>query len=217
MVYGQLETNGITEKKLLDAYRQTPREMFVGDGQALKAYIDSDIVFAGNRYALEPRVEARLLQLAIYGGEAWGELEAENVLYLGANALGGLAVLASLTKKVHLLEPDKNILQQAMGSFERAGIHNISAHVGETIHGLEDEAPFDAIILPGAASYIPDILLDQLAINGRFVCVLRPRSFEPGRLICITRLEETHYMSQDIMDAATIYAPEFTPQPEFFF
>lgn len=217
MVNAQLETNGVSANSLLDAYLATPREVFVPDALTQTAYLDEDQITPSGQYTLEPLVEARMLQEALYGAEQWGEDGADKVLFLGCNALPAVAVLAQLCAHIHLLSPDEAALKAAMAKLSSQNITNVTPHMADCESGLPDIGPFNAIILPGATAHIPDILLDQLADNGRFVCVHRPSMYEPGRLICITRLDGDRFATHYMADAATFYAPEFAPKAQFAF
>lgn len=217
MVNGQLEVNKISSADMLEVYRFLPRELFVSASLRDSAYLDDPQTSPDGRYTLGPLVEAMLIDHALYGAEQWGESGADSVLYLGVDALAGAAVLTQLATHVHIIDPDADALSQAIANLHAAGIGNVTGHVGDCAGGLPDIAPFDAIVLPGATTYIPDILLDQLQTNGRFVTVLRPHPRMQGRLLMITRLDDDRLMSHIIADANAPYAPEFAPQTEFAF
>lgn len=217
MVNTQLETNGISSQPLLDAYLTTPRAAFLPPALQAAAYLDEDRLSPEGVYTLEPLIEARLLEHALYGAEQWGEDGADNVLFLGTNALPAVAILAQLCAHVHVLEPDASAREHAKAKLTAAHIENVTLHDGDCEEGLVDVAPFDAIILPGATTYIPDMLLDQLAENGRFVCVHRPSAYEVGRILSIVRMDGERFTTQYVADAATLYAPEFAPKSQFAF
>lgn len=217
MVNNQIEVNKITSPDLLEVYRYLPRELFVGASLRETAYLDNAQLTPDGHYTLDPFVEATMLDNALYGAEQWGESGADSVLFLGVNALPAAAVLTQLATHIHIIDPDADALSHAIATLHAAGIGNITGHVGDCAGGLPDVAPFDAIVLPGATTFVPDILLDQLQINGRFVAILRPHPRMQGRLIMVTRLDDDRLISHIIADMNAPYAPEFAPQPEFSF
>lgn len=217
MVNGQLEVNKISSPELLEVYRNLPRELFVGPSLRETAYLDDHQMDAHGRYTLDPMIEALIIDQAIFGAEQWGEYGAESVLFLGVDALPCAAVLTQMAGHVHIVDPNADALSHAIASLHAAGIGNVTGHVGDCEGGVPDASPFDAIVLPGSTTNIPDILLDQLQVNGRFIAILRPHPRMQGRLLMITRLDDDRLMSHIIADANAPYAPEFAPQSEFSF
>ncbi len=53
-------------------------------------------------------------------------------------------------------------------------MNNVKVVVGDGSHGLQEFAPFDAILVSAAAPSVPQSLLDQLSDNGRMVVPVGP-------------------------------------------
>ena len=64
MVESQLRTNRVSDERVLGAFETVARELFVPEVKRGIAYIDKDMAVAEDRYLMEPRVLARLLQAA---------------------------------------------------------------------------------------------------------------------------------------------------------
>src|SRR5438270_2959611 len=64
MVESQLRPNRVTDKRLLDAFFTTRRELFVPNHLQAVAYVDDDLPLGNGRHLMEPMVAARLLQAA---------------------------------------------------------------------------------------------------------------------------------------------------------
>ena len=79
MVNGQILPNKITHLRLIDILSKLPRELFVMQSQRPVAYVDKDIEIAPNRYLMEPRVFARLVQALAPGPDEIG-------LYIGCGS-----------------------------------------------------------------------------------------------------------------------------------
>ena len=62
MVEGQIRPNRVVNQRLVDAFHEIPRELFVPKPLRPLAYVDEDLAVASGRYLLKPMVLARLLQ-----------------------------------------------------------------------------------------------------------------------------------------------------------
>jgi len=82
-------------------------------------------------------------------------------------------VLAACCKEVVTLEPDGDLSFAAKTALESAGVHNVRTVSTAVTDGWKDEAPYDLIMLNGAAEVVPDEWLKQLAPGGRLGVVVR--------------------------------------------
>src|SRR5271154_6379725 len=89
MAASQVFANGVTDERLLEAFREVPRERFVTPGKRETAYQDAPIEMVHGRWLLAPATFARLLQLA-------GITPLNRVLDVGCLTGYSTAVLARL-------------------------------------------------------------------------------------------------------------------------
>jgi len=164
MVDCQLRTGDVTNLNLLAAFLDAPREAFVDPAVAAFAYMDSDQPARGSktRRLLAPLTLARLLQAATV---APGEMALDVAGGSGYSA----AILARLGARVVALESDAGAAEAAKS--ELSGVASAEVVVGDLAAGFPSKAPFDVIVVNGAFEVLPDILIAQLAENGRLVGV----------------------------------------------
>ena len=169
MVESQVLTSDVTDRRILRAMRELPRERFVPAPMTALAYMDEAVPVtpAGveRRWLLAPRVLAKLLQLADIGDD-------NHVLDVGGATGYSAAVLAGMGKSVVALESNIKLAEQARANLAALTIDNASVAVGELTAGWLDKAPYDAIVLQGAAAAVPEALFDQLKDGGRLVAIL---------------------------------------------
>lgn len=169
MVESQVLTSDVTDRRILRAMRELPRERFVPAPMTALAYMDEAIPVTGagaeRRWLLAPRVLAKLLQLADIGDD-------NNVLDVGGATGYSGAVLAGIGKSVVALESNIKLAEEARANFAALALGNVSVAVGELTAGWLDKAPYDAIVLPGAVAAAPETLFDQLKDGGRLVAIL---------------------------------------------
>ncbi len=62
MVVSQLEPSGITDKRIVEAYREVPREAFLPEGMKAVAYLDESIQLGNGHSLLEPLLHASMVK-----------------------------------------------------------------------------------------------------------------------------------------------------------
>jgi protein-L-isoaspartate(D-aspartate) O-methyltransferase len=171
MVESQVRPSDITDRRIVRAMLELPRERFVPKAFESIAYIDGPVpVVAGQsgregRHLLPPRTFAKLIQLAEVGPEC--------VVLDAACATGySTAVLARLAGRVVAVEPDRSLAQEAARHLQALGISNAVVTEGAVADGARANAPFDVILLNGAVPAVPPSLLAQLNDGGRLVAML---------------------------------------------
>jgi protein-L-isoaspartate(D-aspartate) O-methyltransferase len=165
MVEAQIRANDVTDPRIQAAMAAVPRERFVPPAKRALAYADIPVEVAPDRYLLDPRTLAKLLELA--------DLRAtDNVLDVGSATGYSAAVIAHLAKSVFALEQDAELARSASELLSALGNRNVEVIRGALPEGYRLRAPFDAILLNGAVPEPPEALLEQLADGGRLVAVV---------------------------------------------
>ncbi|MGH7004067.1 MAG: protein-L-isoaspartate O-methyltransferase family protein [Alphaproteobacteria bacterium] len=170
MVDNQLRTTDVTDKPLLQAFLDVPREKFVPSVRAPLAYIDDDVLVsaattqAGSRYLMQPSPFAKLVQLANIQPD-------DVVLDIGCATGYSAAILSRISGSVIAVESDANLAGQATSTLSSLGFDNVVVVTGLLQSGYASEAPFDVIIIEGSVDHVPGTLFDQLKDGGRLVAV----------------------------------------------
>jgi len=208
MVACQLRPNGINTPNLITAFETVPQEAFVPPSAQSLVYSDADLPLTPDhkRWMLSPLTLGKLLKIS-------NILPHEKVLVIGSGTGYSLALTAKLAKYVIGVECDENLLKQAQAYMTEEIISNVKIIGGALSVGYPKEAPYDVILLEGAVSYIPSLLLQQLAPQGRLVTVVKkPLGFGKGTLIIKIGEQLTQY---EKFDASCSYLPEFEPKEKF--
>jgi protein-L-isoaspartate(D-aspartate) O-methyltransferase len=213
MVEGQVQPSDVTDRRILRAMLEVPRERFAAPDKRATAYMDETVLVAGPRgalaarYMMAPRVLAKLIQAL--------ELEeADLVLDVGAGAGYASAVLARIARAVIALEADAALIEQAKATLSALGVANVTLATGELVAGVPSEAPYDAILINGAVPDVPAALLDQLKDGGRLTAVVAEGAI--GRAVQWRRLGGT-FDARVLFDAAAPSLPGFERKAEFMF
>jgi len=168
MVERLRENRGIRDEKVLGAMSRVPRHLFVEEALAHRAYEDDALPIGLGQTISQPYVVARMIAALREGGRELGR-----VLEVGSGCGYQAAVLAQLATEVYSIERIQALLDRARRNLLGLKLSNLRLVYGDGNAGLEKVAPFDSIILAAAAPEIPQVLLQQLAINGRMILPLK--------------------------------------------
>nr|WP_086940243.1 protein-L-isoaspartate(D-aspartate) O-methyltransferase [Thaumasiovibrio occultus] len=161
-LYLQLRIQGIAEAPILDAMANLPREHFIDEAMAHKAYENNALPIGCGQTISQPYIVAKMTSLLKLDRRS-------RVLEIGTGSGFQTAVLAQLVDHVYSVERIKALQWQAKRRFKQLDLHNISTKHGDGWQGWHNRGPFDAIIVTAAAVGTPPALLEQLADGGRLV------------------------------------------------
>ncbi len=170
MVDGEIRTADVTDKRLLAALLELPREHFVPGDKANLAYLDLDLPVSEPqqgqaRHLLKPMVLAKLIKAAEIK-------ENDHVLDVGCAGGYSSAVLAQLAGDVVGLEQDAALARAAEVNLARLGIARVSIANAPLTEGWSAAAPYDVIFINGATEVAPKTLFGQLRPGGRLVGIV---------------------------------------------
>jgi len=141
---------------------RTPREMFVDEPLAYRAWDNSALPIACGQTISQPYIVAYVTQ----------ELRLEpnmRVLEIGTGSGYQAAVLSPLCRKVYTIERHRPLLNQAEARFKALRLDNVVTRHGDGLQGWPEQAPFDRILLSAAVAAPPDILIKQLKPGGMLI------------------------------------------------
>jgi len=182
MVERHLKGRGITDQRILDAFRAVPREQFLGPAHAHLAYGDHPLPIEAGQTISQPYIVALMIEAA--------EIEVgDTVLEVGAGSGYAAAVISRIAGKVIAIERQHDLVEVARERLQRLGYDNVTIVEGDGTKGCPDEAPFNAILAAASGSHVPPPLVAQLAPSGRLVMPIG----DPGwvqELIKVTKQDD---------------------------
>lgn len=181
MVRDDIVAGGVTDDRVLEAMRATPRHEFVPGPQRSMAYFDTSLPIGEAQTISGPFVVA-------YMTEKLEPKATDKVLEIGTGSGYQAAVLAPLVRTVYSIEIQKPLGEKAAQTLRRLGHKNVITKIGDGFAGWPEHAPFDGIIVTCSPEHVPQPLLDQLADGGRMVIPVGERFSQS--LVRITRRGE---------------------------
>ena len=147
-----LRRRGISDKAVLRAMDEVPREHFVEAAFAEAAYADRAMPIACGQTISQPYVVA-------YMTEQLRVKPNHRVLEVGTGSGYQAAVLSRLAREVVTLERYRTLANSARARLKTLGYDNVEVLLGDGLGGEPLRAPFDRIIVTAAAEAIPPALI----------------------------------------------------------
>lgn len=191
MIEEQIRARGVTNKIVLDAMTRVPRHKFVAESWQRQAYDDHPLPIGHGQTISQPYIVGLMTEML--------ELKpGEKVLEIGTGSGYQAAVLAEITTNVFTIEIVKPLADQAQKRLKGFGLDETRVRQGDGYYGIEDQAPFDVIIVTAAADHIPPPLIKQLRPGGRMVIPIGP-VHSTQRLVIVQKNEEGKVKTKSVL------------------
>ena len=178
----RLEKEGISDQRVLDVIRKTPRHLFMDEAMATRAYEDTALPIGHGQTISQPYIVARMTEALLQ------PVVPSKVLEIGTGSGYQTAVLAQLVDQVYSIERIDPLFALARLRLQQLNFTNLHLRLGDGYAGWPAHAPFDAIIVTAAPETIPRELIHQLAFGGRMIVPVGEQLQQ--RLLTITRDED---------------------------
>jgi len=208
MVEQQIRPWQVLDPQVLTVLSNVPRELFVPQAYQAMAYTDTDIPLGHGESMAPPRVAARLMHDLHLTGT-------EKVLEIGTGSGYMTALLAGRAQRVVSLEINPELASNARNNLQRAGITNADVRVADGSTGASGDAPFDAIVLGGSVTEVPQALLQQLKVGGHLLAIVGQDHVMVATLY--TRTAEAAWDSKALWDHTAPRLQGFTEPTRFKF
>lgn len=163
MVKNQLIRRGISDKKVLDAFREVPRHKFVPEKVREYSYQDGPLPIGKEQTISQPFIVAEMVQ-------ALNLNQNSTVLEIGTGSGYAAAILSRIAQQVYTVERIKDLADKAIEIFKDLNYDNIKVDIGDGSLGWPElEIKFDGIIVSAAAPSVPESYLKQLKTKGYIV------------------------------------------------
>ncbi len=168
LVQKEIIAAGITNPRVVQAMRTTPRHEFVPPVERERAYFDMALPIGAGQTISPPFVVAMMTQ------EIDPQLD-DRVLEIGTGSGYQAAVLSPLVAEVYTVEIVEALGRAAAQRLSRLDYRNVHTRIGDGYQGWSEHAPFDKIIVTCSPEDVPRPLVGQLAEGGRMIIPLGER------------------------------------------
>jgi protein-L-isoaspartate(D-aspartate) O-methyltransferase len=159
----------VTDARVVEAMRATPRHRFVPQERQSEAYRDHPLPIGHGQTISQPSLVAYMTQVLEPG-------PGDRVLEIGTGSGYQAAVLSPLVAEVFTIEIVEPLAARAAAALAELGYENVKVRAGDGHLGWPEAAPFDAIIVTCAPDAVPPALVEQLREGGRMVVPVGPQN-----------------------------------------
>ncbi|MGD9638773.1 MAG: methyltransferase domain-containing protein [Alphaproteobacteria bacterium] len=187
----EMRRMGISDIRIMEASEKIPANIFPEEGfiNTLGVNNNKDI--------------SRALAVAILA-EALELNNRHKVLEIGTGSGYQTAILSRLCRRIYSISSSKDAVINADKIISNLGISNFTLMKSDPEKGLENQAPFDRIIINQVFFEIPEIIKKQLAENG---ILIAPTGFAEGenQVLKSYSLIEGKWQEKELMPIKFIY------------
>lgn len=182
-----LKKKGIVNNNVLQAISTIPRHLFMDSSFVDHAYTDKAFPIAADQTISQPYTVARQTELL--------EVErGDKVLEIGTGSGYQSAVLLELGVILFTIERQNELFKKTKLFLPKLGYKPKRMIFGDGYIGLDEEAPYDGIIVTAGAPFVPNPLLAQLKIGGKLVI---PVGENVQIMTVFTRKSETEFVKEE--------------------
>lgn len=160
----RLKDQGISNEMVLDVMRRVPRHLFVDEALSHRAYEDTALPIGYSQTISQPFIVAFMTQALLEDGPV------NSVLEIGTGCGYQTAVLANLFPQVYSVERIEALHKQAKQRLAELELFNIQLRHTDGNGGWPNPSyQFDRIIMTAACTEVPELLIQQLLLDGVMV------------------------------------------------
>lgn len=193
----RLTEKGISDVRVLEAMRDTPRHLFLDEALSSRAYEDLALPIGHQQTISQPYTVAKMTE-AIIQNDRLSAKPIKRALEIGTGCGYQSAILSRFSEKVISLERVGPLHTKAKNTLKKLKIRNVELVHDDGQSILNSSKKFDAILSAAAPMSVPTYLYDALEIGGRLIIPLG--NDKKQQLTLITRIDEETFKSDEIED-----------------
>lgn len=189
-----LKEKGIKDERVLTAFMNVERHLFVQDIMKYHAYKDVALPIGHGQTISQPYTVAFMT-------EALKLEPGSKVLEIGTGSGYQAAILEKLGMRVFSIERNHNLYNRTLKLFDDLGIRAALRCADGTI-GWEEFAPYEGIIVTAGGPTIPEKLKKQLAVGGKMVIPVGDKKIQSMKIL--TKLSEDEFEIKEMPQFAFV-------------
>ena len=204
MIEQQIRPWNVVDMQVLSTMSSIPRELFVPENYKNLAFTDTSLPIGADQWMLKPVVEARLLQ-------ALNVQANDEVLVIGTGSGFITACLAHMARAVTSIDIHAEFIEVAKAKLKSLELTNVQFDLAD-VFNFQPSRQFNAIVLTGAVTNIPEKIKDWLLPNGRLFVIHGQSPSQEA--ICITRVGD-QFETESLFETDVPYLHGAQPKPQF--
>jgi protein-L-isoaspartate(D-aspartate) O-methyltransferase len=162
----RLTEKGISDVRILEAMRDSPRHLFLDEALSTRAYEDLALPIGYQQTISQPYIVARMTECLI-SDERLSEIPLQNTLEIGTGCGYQTYLLSIFSKKVTSIERIEPLQEKAKKILKELKVTNVNFKLDDA-NNLDDQE-YDAILSAAAPLEVPNNLKKRLKIGGKLI------------------------------------------------
>ena len=162
----RLTEKGISDVRVLEAMRDSPRHLFLDEALSTRAYEDLALPIGYQQTISQPYIVARMTEALVYE-DRLAEVPLKKTLEIGTGCGYQTYLLAIFSKKVTSIERIEPLQDKAKKTLKQLKVNNVEFMVDDG-NKLGDQK-YDAILSAAAPLEIPQFLKEKLNVGGKLI------------------------------------------------
>ena len=191
----RLTEKGISDVRVLEAMRDTPRHLFLDEALSTRAYEDLALPIGYQQTISQPYIVAKMTE-ALIQKDKMSQKPLKKVLEIGTGCGYQSYILSLFSKKVVSIERIKPLQEKAKKILKQLKVTNIEFNLDDG--SSVKETKFDAILSAGAPLEVPLELKQKLSIGGKMIIPVGNKSKQV--LTLVTRTSKNNFEETKVED-----------------
>ena len=191
----RLTEKGISDVRVLEAMRDTPRHLFLDEALSTRAYEDLALPIGYQQTISQPYIVAKMTE-ALIQKDKMSQKPLKKVLEIGTGCGYQSYILSLFSKKVVSIERIKPLQEKAKKILKQLKVTNIEFNLDD--RSSVKETKFDAILSAAAPLEVPLELKQKLSIGGKMIIPVGNKSKQV--LTLVTRTSKNNFEETKVED-----------------
>jgi protein-L-isoaspartate(D-aspartate) O-methyltransferase len=194
-----ISTGALKTSIIIEAFRKTPRHLFVRKDYLNHAYEDIPLPTYQGQTISQPYTVAIMT-------EALNPKPGEKVLEIGAGSGYQAAIIGrcvGIKGKVITVELEPDLVEISKKNIKKVKLKNVMIINGDGKLGYAKESPYDKCMITAACDEIPKKVIEQVKIGGRIVAPVN--DFLGQKMLVVDKISETEFKKQDL--GSVVFVP----------
>ena len=191
----RLTEKGISDVRVLEAMRDTPRHLFLDEALSTRAYEDLALPIGYQQPISQPYIVAKMTE-ALIQKDKMSQKPLKKVLEIGTGCGYQSYILSLFSKKVVSIERIKPLQEKAKKILKQLKVTNIEFNLDDG--SSVKETKFDAILSAAAPLEVPLELKQKLSIGGKMIIPVGNKSKQV--LTLVTRTSKNNFEETKVED-----------------
>ena len=191
----RLTEKGISDVRILEAMRDSPRHLFLDEALSTRAYEDLALPIGYQQTISQPYIVARMTECLI-SDERLSEIPLQNTLEIGTGCGYQTYLLSIFSKKVTSIERIEPLQEKAKKILKKLKVTNVNFKLDDA-NNLDDQE-YDAILSAAAPLEVPNNLKKRLKIGGKLILPVGDSNSQV--LTLVKRVTKNEFIEEKLED-----------------